>query len=222
MTAAHNNQIRVLIVDDNLTILWGLGKLIQGEWPRMSLLGKAHTAAEALLLAHARPDVIVIDLDFDGHSSIEILPTLLARSGGRVLVYTALLDQRLHDDAMLLGAAGVLHKGEPADRLVRAIAHVHASESWTPRPESVDAVRMNDKAGDWAHCHIASLTPAERQTVVTLVRHFRVDAGTHCPLLLDDVPPVEEIASIYSKLGLRNRAELYAFATRHGLAHAGD
>jgi len=40
--------IRVLLVDDQKPVLWGLTKLIEGEWPRMAVAGAASTVSEAL------------------------------------------------------------------------------------------------------------------------------------------------------------------------------
>ena len=35
--------IRILLLDDHRSVLWGLEKLIEGEHPRMQVVGKATT-----------------------------------------------------------------------------------------------------------------------------------------------------------------------------------
>lgn len=216
----NSNPIRVLLVDDNLTILWGLGKLIQSEWPRMSLLGKAHTVSEALLQARARPHVILLDLDLAGCSSVEILPELMHSSKGRVLIYTGMRDRRLHEDAMLLGARGVLKKGESADVILQAIDHVHAGGIWKLSPDGdLDRRRQLRLASDReTEDRIATLTSADRRIIDGVVARWRAMHAPNGKHLLGDAPPLTELASIYSKLGVRNRAELIAFATRYRLA----
>ena len=70
--------IRVLLVDDHQTMLWGLDKLIEGERPRMEVAGTARNCEEALAKARQLiPDVILLDLDLGGKSALDILPALL-------------------------------------------------------------------------------------------------------------------------------------------------
>ena len=88
--------IRVLLVDNNPTLLWGLSKLIKGEWPRMALAGAACSRAEALSRAVTRPGVILMDLELDGRSAMDILPELLRHSGGRVLFFNDLEGNLIH------------------------------------------------------------------------------------------------------------------------------
>ena len=127
----EKQSIRVLLVDDNATVLWGLGKLIEGEAPRMRLAGKARGRRDALLLALERPDVIVLDLDLDGYCSVDMLPELLSLSGGAVLVHTGITDGQAHAAALQGGARGLVKKGEPAERILQAIECVHGGKRWT-------------------------------------------------------------------------------------------
>ncbi len=56
--------IRVLLVDDHRIMLWALERLIESEKPRMEVVGKATSVAEAFDLAgKSRPDVILLGLD---------------------------------------------------------------------------------------------------------------------------------------------------------------
>lgn len=130
----ENKSIRVLLVDDNLTMLWGLGKLIQGEFPKMMLVGTASSAAEALVFARLHPHIIVLDLKLDGHSSLDIILEIRHRSGGRVLIHTSLSDALQQEDAILLGAMGVVKKGESAEIILQAIYCIHHGEFWPSSP----------------------------------------------------------------------------------------
>lgn len=133
--------IRVLLVDNNPTVLWGLSKLIEGEWPRMALAGAACSRAQALSRAVTRPDVILIDLELDGRSTLDLLPELLKRSGGRVLFFSGLHSERLERDAVRRGGMGLLPKGEPAEVVLTAIACAHRGEVWRPRSAEVIDLR---------------------------------------------------------------------------------
>ncbi len=128
--------IAVLLVDDQPAILWGLEMLIGGEWPRMTVAGKACDRDAALSLAtKAQPDVILLDLDLAGELSLEFLPELLGRSPARVLIFTCLRDRALHERALKDGASGVVLKNESAIVLLEAIASVSNS---APRQAATD------------------------------------------------------------------------------------
>ena len=104
----HSNRsgqpIRVLLVDDHRSVLWGLEKLIQSEQPGMELVGTATTSAEALrILESATADVILLDLDLNGESGLLAIPGILARSKAQVLILTGSRDPVLHDNAVLAG-----------------------------------------------------------------------------------------------------------------------
>ena len=64
-----DKPIKIILVDDHRSVLWGLEKLIEGEYPRMHVVGTATTLAEAMrILENTSPDVIVMDIDLNGES----------------------------------------------------------------------------------------------------------------------------------------------------------
>lgn len=144
--AAPRKPIRVLLVDNNTTLLWGLTKLIKGDWPRMALAGAAGSRAEALSRAVTRPDVILMDLELDGRSTLDLLPELVKCSGGRVLFFSGLYSERLERTAVRRGGMGLLPKGEPAGVVLAAIVCAHRGEVWRPRPaEVIELAKMRGR-----------------------------------------------------------------------------
>jgi len=122
--------IRVLLVDDHEHVLWGLGKLIEGERPRMMVVGKARSMTEALDLARThRPDVVLLDVYLGKDNSLDRLMEFLAMSEARVLVMSGAGDPRIQKRAIESGAREFLHKDEPADIFLAAIERVHGEES---------------------------------------------------------------------------------------------
>ena len=115
--------IAVLMVDDEPAVLWGLEKLIEGEWPRMAVAGKTGDPDAALTMAtRLQPDIILLDLYLDGYLSLDFLPELLRCSQARVLVFTCVHNRTLHERALQGGACAVVLKDQPADVLLKAIA----------------------------------------------------------------------------------------------------
>src|SRR5688572_29230347 len=83
-------MIRVLVVDDHPIVREGLVTVLADQ-PEIEVVGAAGSAAEAqTLLAQARPEVALLDLELPGASGLDALPLLMAASPElRILVFTA-------------------------------------------------------------------------------------------------------------------------------------
>jgi DNA-binding NarL/FixJ family response regulator len=225
--AIPERPIAILLVDDHRSVLWGLEKLIEGESPRMQVIGKATSPLEAMrLLDDVKPDIILLDLDLGGESGINSVQALIAKSGAKVLVLTGSRDASLHDSAVLAGAVGVVEMGEPAETILKAIQKVHEGEIWLDRTatgriflelsRSKSAGALNPEQRK-----IASLTPRERQ----IVAEIGSDAAASSRIIAERLHISEHtlrnhIASIYEKLEVSSRLELFAYAGRHGISRA--
>src|SRR5688500_4037460 len=130
MTGAR--PISVLLVDDHRSVLWGLGKLIESASPQMKLADSVtcERDAGAAMKQHA-PDVGLLDRDLGEERGLELVPQLCGDA--QLLILTGSRDAESHQRAMLAGARGVLHKAEPAEVILKAIARVHAGEPWLDR-----------------------------------------------------------------------------------------
>lgn len=217
------STIRILLVDDHPTMLWGLERLIESAAPAMQLAGTASDCERALqLAAELRPDVIVLDLDLDGHSSTNILPGLLANGVSRVLILSGNRDQAALSQAVLYGARGVVGKQSPPAMVLEAIRKVHQGQ------HCLDAELMTVLLGalapapaakaDPETARIAALTPKERKIIQEVVE------GNGAPnkiiaerLFIAEHTLRNNLTTIYQKLGVANRLELYVYATRRGL-----
>jgi len=136
----HSHPIRVLLVEDHEQVLWGLSKLVEGEWPRMKVAGTARTLAQALAALHAdTADVVVLDLFLGEESSLKHLDEIKA-SGATILVLTSSRDADIHRRAMQGGACAVVLKDQPAELLLREIERAHQSRVSPPD----DAARQPD------------------------------------------------------------------------------
>jgi two-component system, NarL family, nitrate/nitrite response regulator NarL len=223
MLAQAERPIRVMLVDDHRSVLWGLEKLIDGEKPRMEVVAKATTCAAAMDLAERTvPDVVVLDLDLAGESGSEIIPALVNGRNTRVVVWTGMRDVKARENSILRGACGVVQKEEPAETLLRAIAKVHRGELWLDRATTgrifVELSRPKDAAPlDADGRRIASLTARERE----IVEQLATDPGADNRSLAERLHIGEHtlrnhLSRIYDKLGVPNRLELYVYAQRHG------
>jgi len=216
-----SSPIRILLVDDHRTVLWGLERLIETANPPMAVVGQATTRAELFeVVTCANPDVIVLDLDLNGENALDSLEELGDRTPARVLVLTSTSDPDVHQQAVMQGARGVVHKQEAADVLLRAIEKVHAGEIWLDRNSLgrvVHALSRGQKSDPEA-AKIASLTPRERHIIATVLR----EKGARNKVLAEKLHISEHtlrnnLTAIYSKLEVGGRFELYLYASTHRL-----
>jgi two-component system, NarL family, nitrate/nitrite response regulator NarL len=215
--------IRVMLVDDHRSVLWGLEKLIDADRPRMEVVGKATSCAAAMELAsRTSPDVVVLDLDLGGENACEIIPVLVNGGGTRVLVWTGMRDSRAREQSILRGASGLVQKEEPAETLLRAIDRVHRGELWLDRSTTGRIfIELSSRKGatpDAEDRRIGSLTMRERDIIGQLVAdpgadNRRLAARLH----IGEHTLRNHLSRIYDKLGVPNRLELYFFAQRHSI-----
>lgn len=218
--------IRVLLVDDHQTMLWGLAKLIEGEQPRMEVVGVARSCEEALAKTQQLiPDVILLDLDLGGKSALDILPALLSNSPSRVLVLTAEHAQATLDLAVLLGARGVMCKDAPAEQVLKAIEKTHGGELWLDHGtlgrvfgEFMSAKKVHKVDPELERK--ATLTARERRIVQAIVEENGASNKTIAQrLFISEHTLRNHLTSIYHKLDVINRLELYVYAVKHQLGH---
>jgi two-component system, NarL family, nitrate/nitrite response regulator NarL len=218
--------IRVMLIDDHKTMLWGLERLIEGENPRMEVVGTACNCDEALAQADKLvPDVILLDLDLGGKSSLDILPTLLANGMSRALVLTGSGDQTMLDLAVRLGARGVMRKDASAELVLKAIKKVYQGELWIDR-EMLDRAFnkfMNPMAmlkPDPEAEKKAALTDKERKIIGVIIEgNGALNKTIAKQLFISEHTLRNHLTSIYRKLDVSNRLELYVYAVKHQLGN---
>lgn len=217
-----STPIRILLVDDHKTMLWGLEKLLEGAAPEMQVVGTAHNNETAVREgARLKPDIVVLDLDLEGRSSIEILPQLLQESGAKVMILSGNREQGLLMQAVRLGARGVVSKEAPAEVVLDSIRTVQRGELCL-EPALMHALLGQLSApakADPEAARIASLTPKERKIVQVVVEGNGAPNKELAARLFIAEPTLRNnLTTIYQKLGVANRLELYVYATKHKVA----
>ena len=225
MNVAGSRPIQVFVVAPAM-LCWGLERMVQTAHPRMELSGTALTLAEAgPALAGDAVDVLVLDLD-SGYGP-EVLLELQATCRIRVVVLSSSPELAVLDQMVVAGARGVVRKSDPPTTLIKSIEKVHEGELWIDRGAAgrifVEMARRNAaQANDPDRLKIATLTARERQTIAAVAGDAaapgKVLAGRLC---ISEHTLRNHLSSIYGKLGLSNRLDLYAYATKHRLYKVG-
>jgi DNA-binding NarL/FixJ family response regulator len=181
------------------------------------------TSVDALhkLNASLKADVLVIDLD--SYFEQALLEELPRHPETRVVLLTSSQDKDMLDQSIISGVRGIVRRQDPPEVLLKAVEKVHHGELWIDRSATarifMELVRQ--KAGednDPDRAKISTLTTRERE----MIRAVACDTGVPGKVIASRLCISEHtlrnhLSSIYSKLGLNNRLDLYAFATRHRL-----
>lgn len=218
--------IRVMIVDDHQTLLWGLSRLIDGEKPRMEVVGTARGCEEALArAAELSPDIVLLDLDLDGQSGLDIIAALAANPLTRVLILTGERKPVVLDLAVQRGARGILRKDASAEQVLKAIEKTYQGEIWLDR-DTLGRVFGGfmqpgaSQADPEARKH-ASLTAREKKIIQMIVEgRGALNKALAEKLYISEHTLRNHLTSVYHKLGVSNRLELYVYAIKHRLGTA--
>ena len=224
MTASNQSEIRVFLIDDHRSILWGLERLIESGKPKMRVVGSAANYTEALKkIEGTSTDVILLDIDLGGENGVDGIPKLLEKSNAKILVLTGVRDEATHDRAVLAGACGVVAKEADAETILMAIAKVYEGQIWLDRTTTgrIFVEFSREGAAQASHpdrVRIESLTNREKMVVAATTINAGATAKTIAiSLHISEHTLRNHLTSIYDKLEVVNRLELFAFAQKYGL-----
>jgi len=224
MAAPKSESIRVFIIDDHRSILWGLERLIDSSKPEMEVVGTASNGKDALAtIVKAAPNLILLDLALGDEKGVDLIPDLIASTRARILILTGVTDQSVHDAAVLAGASGVVEKEASAETILAAIRKVHEGQLWLDRTATgrifLEFSRENAaQSADPERAKIATLTEREREIVATTASYAGANAKAIAQILcISEHTLRNHLTSIYDKLDVANRLELFAYAHKYGL-----
>jgi DNA-binding NarL/FixJ family response regulator len=210
--------VRVLIADDHALFRDGLRSLLEAHG--IDVVAEARNGREAVELARIHhPQVVLMDLampELDGLGATRLLTAELPEIA--VVVLTASEDDEDLFEAVKSGAQGFLPKdleatrffelldgvtrGEPAltPALARKVLGAFARPDPKPTPAAPDA-----------------LTDREREVLELLVEGVTSNRDLAERLFVSENTIKYHLRNILQKLHLQNRAQVIAYAVRHGL-----
>jgi DNA-binding NarL/FixJ family response regulator len=215
--------LRVLIADDHALFRDGLRSLLEANGE--TVVAEARNGREAVELARVhRPDVVLMDLampEMDGLAATRLLAAELPDVA--VVVLTASEDDADLFEAVKSGARGFLPKDLEASRFFALLAGVTRGEpAMTPglarkvldafaRPAPGPAARAAD-----------TLTEREREVLELLVQGITSNRELAQRLFVSENTIKYHLRHILDKLHVQNRAQVIAYALRHGLVERPD
>jgi DNA-binding NarL/FixJ family response regulator len=223
--------IGVLVVDDQSMVREGFAALLDAQ-PDIEVLGTAGDGQEAVdavrrLAGQARtPDVALMDVRMPRLDGIAATTTLLREHPSlRVLMLTTFdLDDYIYA-ALRAGASGFLLKHAPAAELLHAVRVVAAGDALLA-PEVTQRLITHYLAtgpvtpdGDRLEA-LAALTPREIE-VLRLVGRGRSNQEIAAELFVVEQTAKTHVSRVFTKLGLRDRAQAVVLAYETGLVRPG-
>ena len=203
--------IRIVLADDHAVVRSGLRLLLDNE-RGFEVVAEASDAEGARRYVHGHhPDVLVLDLNMPGGSSLEAISRIREESPDtQIVVLTMQQEPAFAREALGAGALGYVLKEAADEELVQAVRHAAAGESY-----------LNPRLG----ARIASEPPpgppddlSEREVeVLRLIALGHTNAEVAEQLFLSVRTVETHRAHVQQKLRLSTRAELVGYALEHGL-----
>jgi two-component system nitrate/nitrite response regulator NarL len=227
MSQSQSNILRVQIISPHVLIAAALATLVGDESGRfevpLPVANCDHITDDAL---HSTIDICLIDLvDIQG---IECVRRAVKDYKMRVLVITGLTETAFIDAAIAAGAMGIVRKTEQPDTLFKALECVAGGELWLDRISTgrifTELARRSISEISATGTENAEISVINRLTrkellVASVVGKNPGATGQQLAELLhiSESTLRNHLSTIYNKLDLSNRMELYAFVNSHGI-----
>jgi DNA-binding NarL/FixJ family response regulator len=206
--------IRVLIADDQPLIRASL-RIILSDQEDLTVVAEAADGAEAVARARElRPDVCLIDIRMPRLDGIEVTRAL-ARPGSphppRIVVVTSFdLDEYVYG-ALRAGAVGFILKDAGPTLLIEAVRAAYAGDALVSPSVTLRLLRHVTATAAPPDRTPAPLSDREMD-VVRAVARGRTNREIAAELFISLSTVKSHLAGIHTKLGLRNRVEVAAWA----------
>jgi two-component system response regulator NreC len=211
---SDDTALRVVIADDHSVVRRGLRQLLEAE-AGLEVVAEAGDVESAMRYVRGHhPDVLVLDLNMPGRSSLEAIPEIRAQAPATQIVVLTMQDEPAYArQALSTGVLGYVLKDAADSELVEAIRRAAAGDTY-----------LNPRLG----ARVAAAPPpgppdglSEREVeVLRMIALGHTNAEIAKTLYLSVRTVETHRAHIQQKLRLTSRADLVRYALDHDLISA--
>lgn len=215
-------MITVAVADDQAIIRAGLVKLLESE-PDLSVTGEAADGVEALrVVRETRPDIVLMDIRMPRLDGLEATRRIVQEvEGTRVIVLTTFgLDEYVFD-ALRSGASGFLLKDAEPEHLIAAIRLVATGDSLLAPVLTRRLIAARAGRAVTGDATLDALTPRERDVFRLLAKGLS-NAEIAAELVVSDATVKTHVASVLTKLNLRDRVQAVILAYESGVVNTDE
>jgi DNA-binding NarL/FixJ family response regulator len=214
-------MIRVALVDDQAIVRAGLARILSPA-DGFEVVAECVDGREAVQrLPALDPDVILMDVRMPRMDGIAATAEL--RQAGPVLVLTTFGEDEVLWGAIEAGAAGFVLKDSSAEDLIAAVRAVAGGGAWFDAgvaPRVLDRYRRVVAPATRDAARLDLLTDREHD-VLRLMARGATNAEIAAGLYVAEATVKSHVGSIFTKLGVRDRAAAIVFAYDHGVVTPG-
>lgn len=210
--------ISIIVADRERTFADALAARLAAEGD-MEVVGAVHVRAPGPWLVAGRPaEVMVLDSDLPGEAANHLCEELSARDEpiGVIMLSSSSEPQRIVA-AIRAGAAAWVRKDEPLEHLLQVIRGVSQGETWLPRSETGNVLRLLLRADDrrqQSERVLAELTPRERAVLACLAEGAgHREIAQQLRLSVNTVR--SHVQNLMTKLGVHSALEAVALTRDH-------
>ncbi|MDX3797667.1 response regulator transcription factor [Streptomyces sp. AK04-3B] len=220
MTGEPEKPARVVVADDQTVVREGIVMLL-GLLPGVEVVGAAGDGDEAVrLVAELAPDVVLMDLRMPRCDGVEATRRITERyPGTQVVVLTTYADDDSLFPALRAGARGYLTKDAGGDEIVRAVRSVLSGDAGlSPSVQRRLLERLSAPEPEPTGPAVApdGLTSREAEVLV-LIAEGLSNPQIARRLSVSIATVKTHINNMFSKTGLKDRAQAVSYAYRKGL-----
>ncbi len=219
-------SIRVAVVDDQALVRRGFAMVLDHQ-DDIEVVAEAGNGLEAIeLTRRERPDVVLMDIRMPEMDGLTATAAILNEADWplKVIILTTFDPDEYVYKALQAGASGFVLKDIPPEDLAPAIRTVNDGGALldpTITRRLINRFAQTLAIDTATSRRIEALTDREREVLTELARGVS-NAEISETLYIGSATVKSHVSNIFTKLGLRDRAQAVVFAYESGLITPGD